>query len=69
VDAYEDEATGFLEKNDAGKLAMTRVVLRPRVAFAGAAPSAETVADLHARAHHECFIANSVRTEVSVEAR
>jgi organic hydroperoxide reductase OsmC/OhrA len=69
VDAYEDDATGFLEKNDAGKLAMTRVVLRPRVAFAGEAPSAEALADLHSRAHHECFIANSVRTEVSVEAR
>ena len=69
VDAYEDEAVGFLAKNEAGKLAMTRVVLRPRVVFAGAAPSAEVLADLHARAHHECFIANSVRTEVTVEAR
>jgi organic hydroperoxide reductase OsmC/OhrA len=69
VDAYEDEAVGLLAKNEAGKLAMTRVVLRPRVVFAGAAPSAEVVADLHERAHHECFIANSVRTDVGVEAR
>jgi len=69
VDTYEDDATGFLEKNAAGKLAVTRVVLRPRVAFAGAAPSAEAVADLHERAHRDCFIANSVRTDVSVEAR
>jgi len=69
VDSYEDDAIGYLEKNEAGKLAITRVVLRPRVAFAGAAPSAETVADLHERAHRECFIANSVRTDVSVEAR
>lgn len=69
VDAYEDEAVGFLAKNEAGKLAMTRVVLRPRVVFAGAAPAAELVADLHERAHRECFIANSVRTDVEVEAR
>jgi len=69
VDAYEDEAVGFLAKNEAGKLAMTRVVLRPRVVFAGAAPAAEVVADLHERAHRECFIANSVRTDVAVEAR
>jgi len=69
VDSYENDAIGYLEKNEAGKLAMTRVVLRPRVAFAGAAPSAETVADLHERAHRECFIANSVRTDVSVQAR
>lgn len=69
VDAYEDEAVGFLAKNEAGKLAMTRVVLRPRVVFAGAAPAAELVADLHERAHRECFIANSVRTDVAVESR
>ena len=69
VDSYEDDAIGYLEKNEAGKLAMTRVVLRPRVAFAGAAPPAEAVTDLHERAHRECFISNSVRTDVSVEAR
>jgi organic hydroperoxide reductase OsmC/OhrA len=69
VDAYEDEAVGVLAKNEAGKLAMTRVVLRPRVAFAAPAPAADVVADLHERAHRECFIANSVRTDVEVEAR
>ena len=68
VDRYEDEAVGFLEKNEAGKLAMTRVVLRPRIAFAGAAPSPEVLADLHERAHRECFIANSVLTRVEIEA-
>ena len=69
VDAYEDDALGFLAKNEAGKLAMTRVVLRPRVVFAGSPPPAEQVAELHERAHRECFIANSVRTQVSIEAR
>jgi organic hydroperoxide reductase OsmC/OhrA len=69
VDAYEDDAVGFLEKNEAGRLAITRVVLRPRVRFAGIPPAAESIADLHERAHHECFVANSVRTEVAVEAR
>ena len=69
VDGYEDDAVGWLEKNEAGKLAMTRVVLRPRVTFAGAAPAPEVVADLHERAHRECFIANSVRTLVEIEGR
>ena len=69
VDAYEDDAVGFLAKNESGKLAMTRVVLRPRVVFAGASPSAEALADLHERSHRECFIANSVVTQVEVEAR
>jgi organic hydroperoxide reductase OsmC/OhrA len=67
VDAYEDDAVGSLAKNEAGKLAMTHVVLRPRVVFAGAGPTPEELADLHARAHRECFIANSVRTRVEVE--
>ena len=66
VDAYEDEAIGSLAKNEAGKLAMTRVVLRPRVVFAGPPPAPEAIADLHERAHRECFLANSVRTHVEV---
>jgi len=69
VDSYADEAVGWLEKNEDGKLAVTRVVLRPAVVFAGAQPSAEALADLHERAHRECFIANSVRTQVEIEAR
>lgn len=69
VEAYEDEAEGTLEKNDDGRLAVTRVVLRPRVTFEGEAPSAEELARLHARAHAGCFIAASVRTEVVVEPR
>ncbi len=69
VEAYEDEAEGTMAKNEDGRLAITRVVLRPRVAFGGDMPSADAVARLHARAHAECFIANSVRTEVVVESR
>ena len=67
VDAYEDDAVGSLAKNEAGKLAMTHVVLRPRVTFAGAAPSPEALAELHERSHRECFIANSVVTKVEIE--
>jgi organic hydroperoxide reductase OsmC/OhrA len=66
VDRYEDDAVGHLEKNDDGKLAITRVTLRPRVAFAGHAPDAAGLAKIHERAHAECFIANSVRTEVTL---
>lgn len=66
VDSYVDDAVGHLEKNADGKLAVTRVELRPQIKFGGSAPSAEELAKLHDHAHHECFIANSVRTEVSV---
>ena len=70
VDAYEDDATGFMTKNAQGKLAITRCVLRPLIRFGGSTvPSAEELAKMHEHAHHECFIANSVLTEVTVEAR
>jgi organic hydroperoxide reductase OsmC/OhrA len=68
VDAYDDDAVGFMEKNGNGKLAMTRVILRPRVRFGGSgAPSTNELMTLHEHAHRECFIANSVLTAVTVE--
>lgn len=68
VDAYEDDAVGWLEPGPDRRLWVTRVVLRPRVRFGGERlPTAAEVAALHDRAHHECFIANSVRTAVTVE--
>jgi organic hydroperoxide reductase OsmC/OhrA len=68
VDSYTDTASGQIEKNAQGRLAITRVTLKPQVRFSGdRVPSAEELRELHDRAHHECFIANSVRTEVTVE--
>lgn len=69
VDRYTDTAVGFVEKNQKGKLAITRVILRPRIVFGGPTPpTPEQITTLHARAHSECFIANSVLTDVTVEA-
>ena len=67
VDAYEDRAVGVMAKNAAGRLAMTTVTLRPEVTFVGAAPSDEQLAALHHAAHDECYIANSVTTDVRCE--
>ena len=68
VESYRDQASGVLAKNGDGKLAMTEVTLRPRVAFAGERrPSSEERAALHHEAHEKCFIANSVRTKVRCE--
>ncbi len=68
VDSYADHAVATLEKNAEGKLAITRVVLRPRVTFGGErAPDEAEIRKLHERAHDICFIANSVRSEVVVE--
>jgi organic hydroperoxide reductase OsmC/OhrA len=68
VASYRDAAEGTLAKGDGGKLVMTRVVLRPAVTFAGDnQPTPADLAALHHKAHEECFIANSVKTEVVVE--
>jgi organic hydroperoxide reductase OsmC/OhrA len=70
VDAYTDHAVGYLEKNEAGKLAMMRVILRPNVAWSGDTKvSASELGELHHEAHEGCFIAQSVKTEVRVEAQ
>lgn len=66
VNDYADEAVGYLEKNRAGQLAITHVELSPVIAFEGPAPDDEAMAQLHRQAHDQCFIANSIRTSVSL---
>ena len=66
VDRYLDDAVGEMGPNEAGRLVMRTVTLRPRIEWDGVAPDLITVRALHAAAHHECFLANSVRTEVLV---
>jgi organic hydroperoxide reductase OsmC/OhrA len=68
IDDYVDEAEGELGKRADGRMAMTRVTLRPQVTWSGSPPSADQLADLHHRAHEACFIANSVTTDVTVAA-
>ena len=68
VDSYVDEAVGIMEKRGDGKIAVTRVMLRPRIVFSGdRQPTEDQIAHLHERSHEDCFIANSVNTEVTVE--
>lgn len=69
IDDYRDEAVGELSRNGDGKLAMTRIVLRPQVAWAGDAPTPEALAALHHDAHERCYIASSLKADVVVEAR
>jgi len=67
VDRYQDEAVGQLEREENKRLAITRITLRPTISWGGSPPSEEQLAKLHASAHRHCFIANSVKTEISVE--
>jgi len=67
LDSYEDAAVGHLEKNADGKLAITRVELHPKITWSdNRKPGAEELDKMHHAAHENCFIANSVKTEVTV---
>ena len=68
VSAYDDTAEAALTRRADGKIAIEKVTLRPRIAFADPQPSAEAIAALHHTAHDKCFIANSIRAEVVVES-
>ena len=67
VRTYEDHAEGVLEEIAAGRQAITKVALRPKIDWAGPAPQKEALDRLHHQAHEICFIANSVKTQVTVE--
>jgi organic hydroperoxide reductase OsmC/OhrA len=67
VEEYIDEAEGIMEKNDKGRVAITRVTLRPRARYGGEMPDPAQIEKLHHRAHDLCFIANSVRSEIITE--
>jgi organic hydroperoxide reductase OsmC/OhrA len=71
IDSYVDSAEGLMAQNAAGKMAITRITLRPRLTLGdnpgGEQPSAAKIAALHRWAHQECYIANSIKAEVVVE--
>jgi len=67
VTAYEDDAVGVLRKNERGALWVSAVTLSPRIVYGGdTQPTAADVDHLHRLAHEQCFIANSVKTEIRV---
>ena len=66
LESYTDEAVGFLEKGESVKPVLSRVELHPKTTWAeGVTVSAEQLEELHHKAHEECFLANSVKTEIS----
>ena len=68
VDSYRDEAVGILTKDASGKMAMTQVTLHPAVVFGGERrPLQDEVVAMHHDAHEQCYIANSVKTDVRCE--
>jgi organic hydroperoxide reductase OsmC/OhrA len=69
IDEYRDEGVGVLAKNAEGRMAITRVTLHPAIRFGagGPQPSAADLETMHHEAHEQCFISQSVKSEVRVE--
>jgi organic hydroperoxide reductase OsmC/OhrA len=68
VDDYADDAVGEMSKNERGKFWVSKVTLAPQITFSGEKrPSPEQLNELHHLAHEECYIANSVKSEVVVQ--
>jgi organic hydroperoxide reductase OsmC/OhrA len=69
VESYTDEAEGVMGRLAPGKIGLTKITLRPAIAFTGPPPDPALLDRLHHDAHERCFIANSLKTEIVVEAR
>jgi organic hydroperoxide reductase OsmC/OhrA len=68
VESYDDNPVGYLERNDKKGMEMTRIVLSPRITFGGdKMPDQKTISRIHANAHKNCFIRNSVTAEVTID--
>jgi organic hydroperoxide reductase OsmC/OhrA len=68
AESYRDEAVGIMSKDSEGRIAMTRVTLHPEVSYSGGRlPSKEESDAMHHEAHEQCYIANSVKTDIRCE--
>lgn len=68
IDEYVDNPVGTMARDAQGRHSMTRVVLRPEIRFVGDKhPTVDQIRDMHDQSHEQCYIANSVKTEVIVE--
>ena len=68
VESYDDNPVGYLERNDKKGMEMTRIVLSPRITFGGdKMPDQKTISRIHANAHKNCFIRNSITAEVTID--
>ncbi len=69
VESYTDRVVGVMEKNEDGRLSITKIYLHPEVSFTGDnLPTEQQIKAVHEEAHHSCFLANSVKTEITFEA-
>ena len=69
-ETYEDEADGLMTENERGVSWISQITLWPRIMWSGEKhPTTEEIEHLHHLAHEQCFIANSIKTDVTVKPR
>jgi organic hydroperoxide reductase OsmC/OhrA len=69
VERYQDRAIGIMDKNEAGKLAITEIHLHPDIKFRGdCLPTSAQISAIHEQAHHQCFLANSVKASLTIHS-
>lgn len=67
VESYHDDPVGHLERNDKKGMEVTRIVLSPSITFGGDnIPNQDAISRIHAGAHRNCFIRNSITAEVTI---
>ena len=68
IDTYVDDALSTMEKNEQGRFWISRVELRPDIVFSGdKKPTLIQIEKMHELSHDQCFIANWVKTKVTIE--
>ena len=67
VDRYEDEALGVMTRHGAGVPWISLITLHPKIAYSGRKlPTPVDEDELHRLAHEQCYLANSVKTDVKI---
>ena len=70
TDSYDDEAVGVMTKNETGVPWISRVTLQPKIIYSGAKrPTPADEEHVHHLTHEQCFITNSIKTEIVVRPR
>ncbi len=70
IDSYVDRAIGAMGKNSDGKMAITRITLRPKIVFSGEhQPTPDELDVMHHESSDQCYIANSIKADVVVAPR
>ena len=67
IESYEDNAVGEMTTTSDGKQWISKITLDPQIVWGDKTPTAQELKELHHAAHEQCYIANSIKSEVVVK--